>query len=375
MIFINKQNIFIESIKQIKLKDKIAFDCEFIRETSFVPILCLIQIATDDEIYIIDPLNIDITPLLEILQDVNILKIMHSCDQDIDVFYKNFDVIPYPIFDTQIAASFVGYGDAISYAKLVRKITKKLINKENKLTNWKLRPLKTDQINYAVNDVKYLFLLEEKLEIELQDLRRKEWFLEESEIIYKKDNYYQEPNLAWQRISHNSESPYFLNYLRGFAKLRENLAAKENRPRRFIIKDELIVTLAKLKPKKPEDITNDRILKRSIDKKLIDNIIEVAQEVALEKKELISDKKNREANNKEEIIDILKIYLKYIAKNHNIAVKNIANSADLKDLVKGKKTRFMSGWRYNIFGKFAANILNGEVTIKIKNGKVIFPEN
>jgi ribonuclease D len=372
MIFIDSQEKLSLHISTINAVDKIGFDCEFIRENTFIPILCLIQIATEDEIYIIDPIKIDIQPILQILLAPNILKIMHSCDQDVDVFYKNFNIIPYPIFDTQIAASFLGHGEAISYEKLVKKLSNISLNKSNKLTNWQLRPLRREQINYAENDVKFLFIFYFKLYNKLKDSERISWFLEETELLYKVENYYQDPENIWKKIANSNDSPFFLNYLRRFAKLRETIAIKENKPRKFIMKDEVLIALAKLQPQNALDILNDRILKKLIDKKLITELILAANEVAKEKIALEPIYKSKIPNSKEMILDVLKIYLKFTAKKHGIALKNIATSSEMNDFIRGNEVKFLHGWRYDIFGKFALEILNGKSLIKIENGKIDF---
>ncbi|MBT5827802.1 MAG: hypothetical protein HOH73_02880 [Alphaproteobacteria bacterium] len=374
MIYIDSQIEFDKLCNKLTSEAAIAFDCEFIRETTFVPLLCLMQIATKKHIYIIDPLKLNLKLFLEILLDDNILKIMHSSLQDIDVFYKNFEVIPKSIFDTQLAASFLGFGDSISYAKLVKKVTKTSLCKENKLANWQKRPLTNAELTYAGNDVKYLFELYEKLNADLLKLKRQNWFQEEIENLYNLENYYLDPDIAWKRVSQNSEIEFFLNYLRAFTKYRENLAVSKNKPRRFIIRDEFLIRLAKLKPIKMEDFEKDRILKKMTPKYMLEDLLVIAKKTKLEKTELVVAKKEKLNDKKELIADYLKIYLKYVAKESKVSVKNIALTKDIERFIRSAQVPFMTGWRYEIFGKIAKKILTGEIALIIKNDKLELKE-
>ncbi len=374
MIYIDSQIEFDKLCNKLTSEAAIAFDCEFIRETTFVPLLCLMQIATKKHIYIIDPLKLNLKLFLEILIDDNILKIMHSSLQDIDVFYKNFEVIPKSIFDTQLAASFLGFGDSISYAKLVKKVTKTSLCKENKLANWQKRPLTNAELTYAGNDVKYLFELYEKLNADLLKLKRQNWFQEEIENLYNLENYYLDPDIAWRRVSQNSEIEFFLNYLRAFTKYRENLAVSKNKPRRFIIRDEFLIRLAKLKPIKMEDFEKDRILKKMTPKYMLEDLLVIAKKTKLEKTELVVAKKEKLNDKKELIADYLKIYLKYVAKESKVSVKNIALTKDIEKFIRSAQVPFMTGWRYEIFGKIAKKILTGEIALIIKNDKLELKE-
>ena len=371
MQYIDTQSDLDKLSISLQKETKISFDCEFIRETTFVPILCLIQIATTDKIYVIDPLNLKLDSLLKILDNPKILKIMHSCSQDIDVFFKNYNLIPYPIFDTQIAAGFLGLGESISYAKLVKQVIKIKINKDSKLTNWLLRPLEQTQLDYAATDVKYLLNIHKKLSETLLQKNRIDWLEEEFTQLYNIDNYHVHPDDAWKRIPVTSEIPFFLNYLRAFAKIRENLAIKKNRPRRFLIKDDVIIQLANLKPESPSDILKDRILKRTLSSELINEIIAASKKTKLETHSIESSPKKKLSPNKELICDLLKIALKSTAKKYKISPKYIAKTAEIEQfLYNPERIRFLSGWRYEIFGKQAEDIVSGTLKIQIIDGKL-----
>lgn len=376
MIYIDTQEN-LESICKILDKEKeISFDCEFIRESTFVPVLCLVQISTRDKIYIIDPIELNLEPLLALLKNNSILKIMHSCTQDIDVFYKNFSFIPKPIFDTQMAAGFLGYGDSISYAKLVKKITKVALSKDSKLTNWLLRPLNKAQLNYAQLDVKYLFDLYDHLLSKLQFKNREEWFVVETNNLYDVSRYYVDPNDAWKRVNSSGNKPFFLNYLQAYARFREGLAVSNNRPRRFMIKDEILIQLANLQPKTKEDISNDRILRKLLSDNLIEELVEVSMAVD-KSQELTVSKHKKLLGNKELICDLLKMFLKYTANKYDVATKYIARTEEIEHFVQQRNMnniRFLSGWRNDIYGQQAQKILDGKIIPRISDKKLIFVE-
>ncbi len=373
MIYIDSQAALEELCAVLEDEAEFAFDTEFIRENTFVPILCLMQVATQEEIYLIDCPRLDLTSFLKILSNQKITKVMHSASQDIDLFVKNYDLIPQPIFDAQIAASFLGYGSSISYAKLVRDVLKIRLNKASKLTNWLNRPLSKAQKNYAASDVKYLLEIKAKLSNKLTERERLTWLNEEFAKLYELSNYYVAPQDAWQRITQNSDTPFFLNYLQAYAAYREELAVQKNLPRRFIIKDEYLVGLAKLKPQTQDDLASDRILKKYIKPKYLESLLKLSQEVAKQEIELEAPQKSHLSDNNEMICDLLKIYLKYIAKKYKIAAANIAKSNDIKNFVlKSNDYSFAEGWRYEVFGQGAESILAGELVPTIKDGRLEF---
>ena len=375
MIYIDKQQELDNLCIKLNQKTQIAIDFEFIREISFTPILCLIQIATEKEVFIIDPLKLELRNLLAIFTNPQILKILHASNQDIDVLYKNFALIIFPIFDTQIAGAFLGYGNSISYAKLVVKLTDNIINKSASLTNWQLRPLSKQQLEYAANDVQYLFILHQELQQKLESLERLSWCKEEHLNLYNPKNYQNDSNNAWKKIKYSKAKPFFLNYLRALAKFREELAKQKNTLPKFIIKDEIIAKLAYLQPQNQEEINNDRILKKSLPQKFIKEIIAICNITKDEKEELLLADYKKLSRDQELIADLLKLYLKYIANKLGIASKYIATSNDIRKFLFNGNAKFLSGWRYKTFGKIVQEITEGKATIKIIAGSLHFSAN
>ena len=357
--------------KDLSQEKQIAIDLEFIRENSFIPKLCLIQIATAQEIYIIDPFKLEISSILKIFSDPNILKIMHSATQDIDVCYKNFSIIPFPIFDTQIASGFLGYGDSISYAKLVKDITNVNINKNCKLTNWQQRPLSNAQFEYAAIDVEYLFALYHNLSQRLIKEQRKNWYEEEITNIYHKESYEINPENAWKKIATPSNKPLFLSYLKELSKLREEIAIKNNKPRKSVMRNETIIKLANLQPTTKTQIINNRILKNTVKTGLIDKIIKIPEKIK-NHSDATTTILHKNLQIDTILLDYVKLYLKFIAQKYNIAAKYITTSSEVSKHLANKdyEAAFLKGWRYDIFGKNLQKLVSGELSLNIQNNKV-----
>ncbi|MBL6785691.1 MAG: HRDC domain-containing protein, partial [Rickettsiales bacterium] len=329
--FIDDNQSLADITKTLSNAKSICLDTEFVRDFSYIPNIGLIQINYENNIYLIDTVKCDIKPLLTILTNKNIVKIMHSATQDCDVLYRNFNIIPTPIFDTQIAATILGIGDNISYQKLVKKFTGKTLEKDTKLTNWSNRPLKAKQLNYAANDVRYLDIIADKLSLKLKDINRLELMEEETKLLYDLTKYNNDPLNAWQKISKTNKVPYFLNYLKYYAAIREEICKTENKLKRNLVSDEILVELAKLQPKSEEDLKQHRLLNHKLNKKLWSQFIAVADKVInLDEAEIKSDKKHLLNKNQEIIFNFLKLILNYFAGQNSIAPRILATSDELK---------------------------------------------
>jgi ribonuclease D len=372
MQYINNSHDLLSACNKLKQNEVLALDTEFMRENTFVPILCLLQITAGDEIFIIDPVKLNLDPLNEILKDPKILKVFHSAYQDCDVFYKNFGLIIEPIFDTQIAASYLGYGDTISYEKLAHMIVGQNFNKNTKLTNWLNRPLSQAQIDYAVADVANLIEIYKYLQEELVAHGRVAWHDQEADKLYDSQNYSLDPQNAWKRITTKSKKKYFLNYLQAFAAYRENLAVKLNKPRRFIIKDDILTYLAKHQPKDKSEILSDRFLRKSLSEKQIADIIKISVETKENLKEDIKSEASYRLNaHQKMLLDLMKILLQKISTKEKIAARMIATTDDLIAFVDdGENLKIQAGWRNEIFGRFAKQLINGKITLAVKNKRI-----
>ena len=256
-------------LKSIQHQSLLAIDTEFRRIDSYYPELCLIQIAAGISLECIDVLAIkNLEPLFEKLYDSKTIWVIHSARQDIEALYCLSQRMPHAIFDTQIASSIMGIGDNISYQKLVKRFAHKTLEKDTKLTNWSERPLLAKQLKYAANDVKYLAAIKIKLEKLLKESGRDELMQDETNLLYDLTQYNNSPLNCWKRISTVNKTPYFLNYLRQYAAIREEICREKDKLKRNVISDDLLTELAKLQPSCELDIKQHRLLAHRLNKNL-----------------------------------------------------------------------------------------------------------
>ena len=361
--------------KKLKNEKFICIDTEFIREKYYYPKLCLIQIGdTKGNGWAIDPLsnNINLDPIFKLLLDEKILKVLHSPRQDFEIIFNIIKKIPKPIFDTQSAAMTCGYGDSASYESLVNKIVNIKIDKSARFTNWENRPLNEKQINYAISDVTHLSKIYLFLRDHMKKNNRTQWIKEELDKFNNLNLYQTEPYNAWKRIKFFSPDLKTMSIFREIAALREKIAKKNNIPRNRIFRDDIIINLAKNPPSSIQDFVNLRgINLKNIDITLRELVLESINLGKNNKNSQWLNKKNTNAPSKA-ILDILKIILLSSAEKHNISPLLIANKEDLKQIALGlKNVKSLKGWRHEIFGSSALKLMEGKISIKIKNGNII----
>ena len=358
------------------LKQKVlAIDTEFIRDNTYYPILCLVQIAGEDLAAAIDPISgIDMKPVWDLLSNENILKVFHSGRQDIEIFLNLTGKIPKPIYDTQIAAMFCGLGDQVGYEKLVDKFLNLSINKENQFTNWLQRPLTKSQLDYAISDVTHLIKIFPLIINLIQTSGRQEWVRKEIEQLNKIDLYYVSPEEAWKKIKIKHSKPETLNILKCLAKWREDKCKQRNIPRNRLIRDETLVNISLFKPTKIDLFKKIRVMPKNFSKNDLNEIIEIIE--AAEKTDPITWPKVSNFNKKSNIdkcsLDLLKLLLVYCSEESGLAEKLIADVADLKSIIDGKRDglKVFEGWRYEVFGKVVDLLLEGKLGFTIENFKV-----
>lgn len=362
-----------ESIKNAPL---LILDTEFIREKTYRAKLCLIQIATDDIVACVDPIALtDLSPLMDIINDESKLKILHSARQDYEIFYDLNNKLPQPIFDSQLAASLLGYGEQVGYGSLVEKVLGVQLDKAHTRTDWSNRPLNQAQIRYASDDVYYLRQLYPLLKKQLVDQGREKWLDEEFAALCKPNLYVTHPKDAWNKVKGiNRLRPRQLAAAINISEWREEMAIEKNRPRRWILADDILLAAAQLLPKnlsQLETIVN-------IKKATIDNSGEIIlscikQALDLEQDDLPSTTKPKRLSADQEIIaDFLMTQIKLVAKEQSISPANIANRKMIEKLINGETDNpLLSGWRYQLAGKIIQELLSGEVGLSIKNNKVV----
>lgn len=353
-------------------------DTEFIREKTYYPNLCLIQVANDDDEAIIDPLadGIDLAPLFKLLQNKKVLKVFHGGRQDVEIFYYLSGKIPQPVFDTQIAGMVVGFGDQIGYESLIKKTLDIQIDKGSRFTDWSHRPLTDKQLAYAMADVTHLRLAYKEIVEKLAENGRAKWVDEEMEILTSPDTYDNPPEDAWQRVKINTKKRSVLGILKEVAAWRERTAQAEDKPRGRILKDNALKEIALHPPKNEEGLRKIRSIHPSFfEKKRTDELLEaVKRGKSLPDKELPKRKKQKHLPpNIGPIVEMLKVLLRMKSENFHVAPKLLANTSDLEQIAAyGDKAEVaaMKGWRREIFGDKALQLKDGKLGFVIEKNKI-----
>ena len=353
----------------------LAIDTEFIRENTYYPILCLIQIASNSFSAVIDPLSeIDLQPVWEILSNQNILKVFHAGRQDIEIFFNLTGKIPTPIYDTQIAAMFCGLGDQVSYDGLVNNFLKLTISKESQFSNWLQRPLTNKQIDYALSDVNYLIKIYPLIKKTIKETNREDWVEKELACLSNKKIYDINPIEIWKKIKIKNPNREILNILKYLAEWREIECKKRNIPRNRLIRDEILVTLSQLKPTNIFSIKKIRGIPKSLNDKELNKILKIIKfsyEIEPEKWPKIT-KQIKKINVNKASLDLLKLLLTYCSQKSGLAEKLIADADELRLILDGqmKDLKVFRGWRNEIFGKFVDQLLKGKIAFTIKDNEI-----
>ena len=360
--------------------DYITVDTEFLRERTYYPKLCLIQLAIpgdqENSAVLIDPLerNLDLSPLYKIFLDPDIVKVFHAARQDLEIFFHDQNIIPSPLFDTQLAAMVCGFGEQVGYETLVRSICKVNLDKSSRFTDWSLRPLSNKQQQYALADVTHLRQIYEYLKEQLKRNERETWLEEELDILKNPETYITRPNEAWRRIKSRSNSSKFLAIVARLAEFRETYAQKNNIPRNRVLKDDALMELASLKPKSFDDLSRSRLLLRDarkgkIAKGILDSI-KAAEDLKFEQVNYAT-KVPKSLNVNSALSDMLRVLLKAKSEELGVAAKLIANSSDLDSIASGERTvPALSGWRHQIFGREALELCDGKVGLVLQGKNI-----
>lgn len=371
---ITDQNTLNDFYNKCKIEKVLAVDTEFIRDSTYYPSLCLIQIAGINFAAAIDPLaKLDMSPIWELLLNKNILKVFHAGRQDIEIFFGLMGEIPTPIYDTQIAAMFCGLGDQVGYESLVNNFLGLSVNKEHQFTNWLQRPLSKNQINYAISDVTHLINIFPLIRKAIKDNNREEWVTKELEHLSKKELYKVKADEVWKKIKLKNSNPQMLNLLKYLAYWRENECKKRNIPRNRLIRDDVLINISFSKPKTISELKKIRAIPKNLSNDDFSQILEVidkAEKVKREEWPLISTSTSPQISKSS--LELLKILLKYCSEENGLAEKVIANTDDLKSILEGQKKnmKVFTGWRNKIFGEMALSLLNGKLAFKIEKGKI-----
>ncbi len=356
----------------------VCVDTEFMRENTYYPMLCLVQVGNEEEAAAIDPLadGIDLSPLLDLLcENDEVLKVFHAGGQDVEIVYNLTGKTPFPIFDTQIAMMAISQSEQIGYANLVESWLNKTIDKGARFTDWSRRPLTERQIEYAIGDVTYLAKIFPKILKKLIKTDRGHWLNAEMEKLADPANYANDLDLAWRRIRAPGRNPQVLGRLKALAAWRETEAQDKNIPRGRIIRDETLADLASHPPKKQADLAKVRGLSNAwkendIGKRLM-RVLRDAE--PLDSEEMPEKPKRGAPLGKEGalVADLLKLLLKIRAREIDVASRLLTRSDELEALAAGvRKLEVLDGWRYEVFGKDALDLVEGKLAFAVEKGRL-----
>jgi ribonuclease D len=332
-------------------------DTEFVRRTTYWPKLCLIQLSFQEKIVLIDPLseNLDLSPLKDIFFDDHVLKIFHAPRQDLEVLYRLWGKVPQNIADTQIIAMACGFGDSVSYEKLSESLISKQLDKSQQHTDWDKRPLSKRQIDYAAGDVQDLEVIYEKLKALAGS--KIDFTAEEIDLLKKEELYKVVPEKSWLKIkARPNNSPEFWGILKELATARETYAQQINVPRSHVIKDDVLLKIALKKETSQKNLESHGIKSSSLQELLLKGI----KKASPIKKEI----RNLKAKNSPFLFDVLKMLLKVQSENQRIASKLITNREGLENFLEDpEESPLSTGWRLDVFGKTALEILDGKTAL------------
>ncbi len=354
----------------------VTVDTEFLRETTYYPLLCVAQMASTDEAVVVDALapGIDLAPFLSLMADEKVMKVFHAARQDIEIVWHLAKLIPHPIFDTQVAAMVLGYGDSISYDQLVQRITGDTLDKSHRFTDWTRRPLSTAQLSYAMSDVTHLRDIYQALVADLGRRGRADWVQEEMNVLTSPDTYRMDPENAWRRLKTRVRKPKELAVLIEVAAWREREAQARDVPRSRVLKDEAIADIAVQAPTTTERLKSLRSLPNGFERSRSGEAIvaAVARGLGRDMKTLPHIARMPAPANGTAVVELLKVLLRMISEQHHVAAKVIATVDDLERIAANDAADVpaLHGWRRELFGEKALALKHGELALAIAKGKV-----
>ena len=366
-----------EFAAELRARPFFAVDTEFMREKTYWPVLCLIQAAADGVEAVIDPLaeGLDLSPFLDAMADPGVIKVFHAARQDVEIFYKLMDVVPTPLFDSQIAAMACGFGDQIGYEPLMRSLLGASIDKGPRFTDWSRRPLSDSQLSYALSDVTHLRDAFVVLQDKLQKTNRLHWVEEEMDALLDPSLYYVAPVDAWRRMKLRGVRGRDVGPIIKLAEWRESEAQKRDTPRSRILKDEAIYELARLQPKTPKELVKARSISSGLERSWMAQAILDAIKSGLDtpRNQLPAIESNRRQDQPPpDVVDLLKVLLKRQCEEFDVAPKLIASAADLEAIALGDDAAVpaLKGWRREVFGDAALKLKRGDIALKLSRKRV-----
>jgi len=378
--YIDKPEQLPELCDKIQQAPWIAVDTEFLREKTYYPIFCLLQIATPDWVVCVDPIALpDLSELFSVINDPKIVKVLHSCRQDLEIFYQITGEVTYPVFDTQIAAPLLGFQENPGYAMLVSNFLNVNLSKAHTRTDWSVRPLSQDQIQYAADDVIYLCKIYTKMCEQLAELDRLDWLDKDFEALKNKELYQISPINAWLKVKGRKRlTGKQLSIVQVLTEWRERTAQAENRPKNWLVRDDLMLELAKLQPSTVEELAKIRSINERSVKRYGRVICKMIDEAKNSSPIPMTDKNKsaKKTANQEAILDVLTAVVRMRADENSLNPMILAGRKDLEKLLfEEEDNLILSGWRYSMVGKELQGLLKGQYSLTLKEDGVLITEN
>ncbi|NVK19158.1 MAG: ribonuclease D [Methylocystaceae bacterium] len=359
----------------------VTVDTEFMREKTYWPKLCLVQLGGEDEARCVDVLadGIDLQPLYDLMANDKVLKVFHAARQDVEIFVKLTGQTPTPMFDTQVAAMVCGFGESVGYETLVNNLCKKNLDKGSRFTDWSKRPLTERQITYALGDVTHLRVIYQRLMQKLEDNNRAGWLDEEMAALTSPSTYIVDPEMAWKRLKARTKSAKVLAVLREVAAWREREAQRKDMPRNRVIRDDAIIEIAHHTPKDEQALERVRGMNKSIAQGRYGSEIlsAIKRALTMDPSEYPQPPAKKDLpKGLGPVVDLLKVLLKFSCEHNDVAQKLVANAQDLEQIAAyGAKADVacLKGWRRELFGASAIKLKEGKLSLAVngKNIKVI----
>ena len=367
-----------DACRRLSDHDFVTVDTEFLRETTFWPKLCVIQMASPEEAVLIDALadGLDLTPFFELMRDETVVKVFHAARQDIEIVYHLGGFIPNPVFDTQVAAMVCGFGDSISYDQLVHRVAAVRIDKSSRFTDWSRRPLSEKQLTYALADVTHLRDVYRFLNANLAEQNRSHWVGDEMTVLTSESTYRTDPEDAWKRLKLRVRKPIEFAVMQELAAWREREAHSRNVPRNRILKDDAIYEIAAQQPTSTQALAALRTIPRGFERsRTADDILNAVQRALdLPQDALPKVPKGRVApDGSAAAVDLLKVLLKLVSEAQGVAAKVIATVEDLEKIAASDEADVaaLKGWRRELFGEAALKLKRGEIALAFNGKRVV----
>jgi len=365
-------------VRELEKSEFVTVDTEFIRETTFWPELCLIQMASPGVTALVDPLSpeIDLKPFFDLMANEAVLKVFHAARQDIEIVFHLGNLIPHPVFDTQVAAMVCGFGDSVSYDQLVQKITGEQLDKSSRFTDWRHRPLSDKQLAYALADVTHLIDVYRHLKVELEREQRAHWLNEEMDILTSRSTYDPKPEDAWKRLKMRLRKPQELAVMQAVSTWREFEARERNVPRGRVLKDDAIYEIAQQQPRDVAALAKLRTTPKGWERSATASALlgAINGALAIPKDQMPRlPRQPQQAEGSNAAAELLKVLLRLVAEKEGVAAKVLASGDDIDRIAsegEAADVPALHGWRREVFGEQALRLVRGEIALRFERRKI-----